>query len=59
MCGDDDPITRPLNARLQQALLRNAQLWCVDCGHMFLFTRAEVSARAIEIFFTHKDRHHD
>ncbi len=50
MCGDDDPITRPLNARLQHALLRNAQLWRIDCGHLFLITRAEASARAIENF---------
>ena len=59
MCGDDDPITRPLNARLQHALLRDARLWRVDCGHLFLISRAAPAARAIENFLYQRDIEHD
>lgn len=54
MSGDDDPITRPLNAKLQFALLRDAQFWRIDCGHLFLLTRADESAAAIRKFLKHK-----
>jgi pimeloyl-ACP methyl ester carboxylesterase len=50
MSGDDDPITRPINAKLQFALLRDAQFWRIDCGHLFLLTRADESAAAIRAF---------
>lgn len=50
MSGDDDPITRPINAKLQVALLRDAQFWRIDCGHLFLLTRARESAEVIRKF---------
>ncbi len=54
MSGDDDPITRPINAKLQFALLRDAQFWRIDCGHLFLLTRADESAHAIRHFLQPK-----
>lgn len=50
MSGDDDPITRPINARLQASLLPQSEFWCIDCGHLFLLTRADESAKAIRKF---------
>jgi len=38
------------NARLMCLLMRDARLEVLDCGHLFLLTRAEKSARLIEAF---------
>ena len=50
MAGKDDPIVPLVNARLICRLIPNAALEIFDCGHLFLLTRAEESARAIEEF---------
>ncbi|HWE25392.1 MAG TPA: poly(3-hydroxyalkanoate) depolymerase [Myxococcales bacterium] len=50
MAGVDDPIVPPANARLMCRLIPNAELKMLDCGHLFLLTRAEESARAIDEF---------
>jgi pimeloyl-ACP methyl ester carboxylesterase len=53
MSGDDDPIIHPLNAKLQFVLLRDALFWRIDCGHLFLLTRAPAAAAAIRQFLQH------
>ena len=50
MAGADDPLVPLPNARLMCRLIRNAELKVLDCGHLFLLTRPEKSARAIEEF---------
>jgi len=52
MAGVDDPIVPLVNARLMCRLIPNAELKVFDCGHLFLLTRAEASARAIEEFLS-------
>jgi poly(3-hydroxyalkanoate) depolymerase len=52
MAGADDPIVPTLNARVMQWLIPDARLEIVDCGHLFLVTRAEESARIVESFLT-------
>ncbi len=52
MAGADDPIVPLVNARLMCRLIPNAELKVFDCGHLFLLTRAEESARAIEEFLS-------
>ena len=51
----DDPIVPMANARLICGLIPDAQLKVMDCGHLFLLTRAEESARAIERFLDRGD----
>lgn len=50
MAGADDPIVPLLNAQLMRWLIPNAELEVFDCGHLFLLTRPQQSARAIEEF---------
>ncbi|RZL88463.1 MAG: poly(3-hydroxyalkanoate) depolymerase [Variovorax sp.] len=50
MAGADDPLVRPINARLMHKLIRNSELKVLDCGHMFLLTRADESVAAIREF---------
>jgi poly(3-hydroxyalkanoate) depolymerase len=50
MAGDDDPIIPLVNARLLTRLIPDAQLEIFDCGHLFLLTRLERSAAALEQF---------
>ena len=52
MAGADDPLVPPLNARVLQWLIPDARLEIVDCGHLFLVTRAAESARIVESFLT-------
>jgi poly(3-hydroxyalkanoate) depolymerase len=54
MAGHDDPLVPLINARLLRALIPNCELEVVDCGHLFLLTRAERCAARIEGFL---DRH--
>jgi poly(3-hydroxyalkanoate) depolymerase len=56
MAGADDPIVPMANARLMCRLIPDAELKVMDCGHLFLLTRAEKSARAIEEFLNRPDR---
>jgi poly(3-hydroxyalkanoate) depolymerase len=55
MAGADDPIAPIANARLMCRLIPGAQLTVFDCGHLFLLTRPERSARAIDEFLTRPD----
>ncbi len=50
MAGDDDPIIPLVNARLLARLIPDARLEIFDCGHLFLLTRLERSARTLEEF---------
>jgi poly(3-hydroxyalkanoate) depolymerase len=50
MAGADDPIVPLANARLMRRLIPGAELKVLDCGHLFLLTRAQESASAIEEF---------
>lgn len=52
MAGADDPLVPTLNARVMQWLMPDARLEILDCGHLFLITRAEESARLVESFLT-------
>ena len=52
MAGTDDPLVPALNARVLQWLIPDARLEIIDCGHLFLVTRAAESARVVESFLT-------
>lgn len=40
--GSDDPIIPPVNARIMASRIPNAELWLMDCGHLFMLTMADV-----------------
>jgi pimeloyl-ACP methyl ester carboxylesterase len=50
MMGKDDPIVPPVNGRIIAAGLRKSTLETVDCGHLFVLTRAAQTARRVEQF---------
>ena len=50
LAGDDDPIVRLINSRILAALIPNAKLRVIDCGHLFLLTRARTLGPEIEDF---------
>jgi poly(3-hydroxyalkanoate) depolymerase len=50
LAGDDDPIIPLINGRVLAARIPDARLRIVDCGHLFILTRAEVLAPEIEQF---------
>jgi poly(3-hydroxyalkanoate) depolymerase len=52
MAGDDDPIVPLVNAKILAARIPDARLRVVDCGHLFLLTRAKVLAPEIEEFLS-------
>lgn len=52
LAGDDDPIIPLINARLLAALIPNARLRVVHCGHLFLITRASIISPEIEAFLS-------
>lgn len=54
MAGQDDPLVPLINARLMNRMIPDSQLKVFDCGHLFLLTRPEASADAINEFL---DRH--
>lgn len=54
MAGSDDPIIPLVNARFMNALIPHSELKVFDCGHLFLITRAEQSAQAINEFLDHR-----
>jgi len=51
MHGDDDPIIPTANARLMTGLIPGAKLMIVDCGHLFMLTRARRVAAVVKRFF--------
>lgn len=50
LMGEDDPLVPPVNGRLLQKRLPNANLELVPCGHMFVLTQAEQVADRVEQF---------
>jgi poly(3-hydroxyalkanoate) depolymerase len=50
MMGKHDPIVPPINGRILTARLPNARLVEIDCGHLFLLTRADQVAPIIASF---------
>ena len=52
LAGADDPIVPHVNARVMQRLIPGARLETLDCGHLFLVTRAKASARIVDDFLT-------
>jgi pimeloyl-ACP methyl ester carboxylesterase len=52
MAGTDDPLVPALNAHVMHWLIPDARLEIIDCGHLFLVTRAAESARIVESFLT-------
>ena len=52
MAGGDDPLIPTINARIMHWLIPDARLAIVDCGHLFLVTRAAESARIVDAFLT-------
>lgn len=51
LAGDDDPIIPIINAKVMAARIPQSVLRVVDCGHLFLLTRAKILAPEIESFF--------
>jgi len=52
MAGADDPLVPTINARIMQWLIPDARLEILDCGHLFLVTLAQESARIVDQFLT-------
>jgi pimeloyl-ACP methyl ester carboxylesterase len=50
LMGAHDPIVAPINGRMVASRLRRATLETVDCGHLFMLTRPNETARRIERF---------
>ena len=50
MAGDDDPLIPLVNAKLLQKLIPQSELDVFDCGHLFLMTRSQRCASAINAF---------
>jgi poly(3-hydroxyoctanoate) depolymerase len=48
--GQHDPLVPPINGRILAALLPNAELVEIDCGHLFLLTRPDEVAAIIDSF---------
>ena len=51
MHGEDDPIIPTANARVMTKLIPDAKLMMVDCGHLFMLTRAKQVAAVVKQFF--------
>ena len=50
MMGADDPIVPVANGRILASRLPDARLELIDCGHLFILTHPEETARIIERF---------
>jgi poly(3-hydroxyoctanoate) depolymerase len=50
MAGEDDPLIPLVNAKLMHRLIPRSELKVFDCGHLFLLTRLDESARVIREF---------
>jgi pimeloyl-ACP methyl ester carboxylesterase len=55
MHGTADPIVPLINAKILAALIRNATLYTIDDGHLFLVTRASEVAPVVRNFLTQKN----
>ena len=47
LAGGDDPIVPLANARMMAALIPGARLEVIDCGHLFLLTKPDETARTV------------
>ena len=56
MAGADDPLIPTINARIMQWLIPDARLEILDCGHLFLVTRPDESARIVDDFLAAPNR---
>lgn len=50
MVGRDDPLVPAVNGKIMKALIPNAELVELDCGHLFLVTQAEMAVPIIRGF---------
>jgi surfactin synthase thioesterase subunit len=50
MMGADDPIVPVVNGRILASRLPDARLEVIDCGHLFILTHPDQTARTIERF---------
>ncbi len=50
MAAVDDPLVPTINARILKWLIPDSRLVLIDCGHLFLITRAAESARIVDDF---------
>jgi poly(3-hydroxyalkanoate) depolymerase len=57
MAGTEDPIVPLANAKILAALIRRAQLWTIDDGHLFLITGAREVAPVVLHFLAQPDGH--
>ena len=48
--GEDDPLVPKINGRILAAMIPNAHLTLVDCGHLFLLTRAQEIGPQVQSF---------
>ena len=48
--GADDPIVPEVNGRMLAKRLPDARLKVVDCGHLFILTQPEMTAKMVEQF---------
>ena len=48
--GADDPIIPPVNAKVLASRIPNAELWLMNCGHLFMLTMPDTVAPAIREF---------
>jgi poly(3-hydroxyalkanoate) depolymerase len=48
--GEDDPLVPKINGRILAAMIPNSHLSLVDCGHLFLITRAKEIAPGLQKF---------
>lgn len=50
MMGSDDPIVPVVNGRIIADRLPDARLEVVDCGHLFILTQPDITAKTVERF---------
>jgi poly(3-hydroxyoctanoate) depolymerase len=50
LMGADDPIVPPINGRILAGRMPNAVVETIDCGHLFVLTRAGEIAQRVERF---------
>jgi pimeloyl-ACP methyl ester carboxylesterase len=55
LMGADDPIVPAVNGRILAGLIPNAQLEILPCGHLFVVSQAEQTARLVQDFLGRSD----
>lgn len=54
LAGKDDPIVPMINAKFMASRIPDSILHVIDCGHLFLITRAEEVANVVDQFLLKK-----